>query len=157
MLIVTPAFKQCSSTLTAHWKAIKRHYLQISKRLTRACLKPVVISPLSYEPIRLPLVFFHTCCKQMQFPWRHGEPLSGFHGYYSSEQAFWLVESHIELGCCTRGWRQTRGGRRVGREVNKLSLISVSITWLSAEPDTRFSTSISHTDTLTDSYVVSPT
>lgn len=51
-----------------------------------------------------------TRCKQMQFPWRHGEPLSGLHGYYSSEQTLWLVESHVELGCCACGWRQTGGG-----------------------------------------------
>lgn len=76
----------------------------------------------------------------MQFPWWHGEPLSGRHGYYSSEQTFSLAESHIELGCCVCGWRQT-GGRGA-----QISQISVSITWMSAGPDACFSFTHRHTD-----------
>lgn len=53
-------------------------------------------------------------CKHMQFPWRHGEPLSGLHGYYSSEQTFSLVKSHIESGCCWagRGFAQNQLDKR---------------------------------------------
>lgn len=78
----------------------------------------MVVSPR--EAVRLSLGFFHTelCCKQMQFPWRHGEPLSGLHGYYSSEQTLWLAASYIELGWCTRGWKQT-GGRGEQNQFDK--------------------------------------
>lgn len=62
----------------------------------------------------------------------HGDlvsPLSGRHGYYSSERAPWLVESRMELGCCARGWV---GGRL--REQNRFDMRFQSHGWV-AEPD----------------------
>ena len=83
-------------------------------------------------------------------------PLSGRHGYYSSEQASWLVESRMESGCCARGWV---GGRL--REQNRFDMRFQSHGRV-AEPDAdsppiSLSLSLSPADTPTDSYVVSPT
>lgn len=66
----------------------------------------------------------------MQFPWQHGETLSGLHGYYRSDLIGW--EPHrIGVFC---SWVEADWGKGWKRNP---SLISVSITWLSADPDTR--------------------
>jgi len=122
------------------------------RRKPYACIGETVLLISPYVSIRLPLSYFHTIVNRCSF---HGNMLSPSVGTMvtlAEKKTFWLVESHIRLGCCAHGWIQTGGrGERIP------GLISVSISWSSAEPDTRSSLSPSHTDTLSDSYVVSPT
>lgn len=152
------SFLTSSFTLMAHWKAIKKsrgimwtsasdsaqQWLIMWARNSSGGSSPHMCQYRLYFPRLL-----SHCCKQMQFPWRHGEPLCGHHGYYRSAQLLWLAESDTELGCCALLVEAAWGGGGGGKQIQ--SLISVSITRLSAEPDTRFSPCLSHTDTLTDS------
>ena len=122
----------------------RRHCSQIIERLTDTVTTERSTGPPSHVVNRCSF---------------HGDlvsPLSGRHGYYSSEQASWLVESRMELGCCACGWV---GGRL--REQNRFDMRFQSHGWV-AEPDVdsppvSLSRSLSHADTPTDSYVVSPT
>lgn len=57
------------------------------------------------------------------------------------------VTKHADWLLATlKGAMPVGGGIRGGGGGHKISLIRVSITWMSAEPDARFSPSLSHTD-----------